>query len=241
MYIYYMISPYKKGLSDEHFRKKKEYKYFCAFSCNWAIGGPYYYQIVSYHVVGNMSEINNNRAEVNVSIAVGDVKVQFNGSANSVITSVINFITKQIPTIDLAKKISLNYAVTELIDTFANLIKITPEGPRVIPNLEELGMKKLSDKEIVALQLTASKIAKDIGKVSDDAMQASEIQSATALNPKSVSSRLSELVKAGYIIRGNTKDGVAATVGYRITTSGIHWLSSNLAKRGKPTYEITSS
>ena len=40
-------------------------------------------------------------------------------------------------------------------------------------------MKKLSDKEMVALQLIASKIAKDIGKVPDDAMQVSEIQSMT--------------------------------------------------------------
>src|ERR687884_1878118 len=155
-----------------------------------------------------MAENNTNKnseSNVNVSVSIGDIKVQFNGSAESVLNSVITFLTKQVPAIDLAKKISLNYAVTDLIDTFANLIKITPEGPRVIPNLEELGMKKLSDKEIVALQLTASKIAKDIGKVSDDTMQASEIQSATALNPKSVSSRLSELVKAGYIIRENTK------------------------------------
>src|SRR5919108_6630541 len=105
-----------------------------------------------------MSESNNNNdANVNVSITIGDVKVQFNGSANSVMTSIITFLAKQVPTIDLAKKISLNYAVTELIETYSNLIKITPEGPRVIiSELEESGMKKLSDKEIVALQLLAS-------------------------------------------------------------------------------------
>src|ERR687886_379703 len=109
------------------------------------------------------SNNNNNNANVNVSITIGDVKVQFNGSANSVMTSVITFLAKQVPTIDLAKKISLNYAVTELIDTYSNLIKITPEGPRVIPQLGESEIKKLSDKEMVALQLIASKIAKDLG------------------------------------------------------------------------------
>jgi predicted transcriptional regulator len=175
----------------------------------------------------------NNNENVNVSITIGDIKVQFNGSAQSVMISVINFLTKQVPTIDLAKKISLNYAATELIETYSNLIKITPEGPRVIPELdEEPGIKKLSDKETVALQLIASRIAKDIGKISDDAMQASKIQSAMAINSKSVSSRLSELVKAGYVARDNTKDG---SVVYRITTLGIHWLGSTLSKRTKTT------
>jgi len=187
----------------------------------------------------NDNNYSKNNENVNVSITIGDIKVQFNGSAQSVMISVINFLTKQVPTIDLAKKISLNYAATELIETYSNLIKITPEGPRVIPALdEEPGMKKLSDKETVALQLIASKIAKDIGKISDDAMQASKIQSAMAINSKSVSSRLSELVKAGYVARENTKDDSAVV--YRITTLGIHWLGSTLAKRTKTTSSLSS-
>jgi hypothetical protein len=180
-----------------------------------------------------MSE--NTDTNINASITLGDVKVQFNGSAESVLTSIINFITKHIPTLDLAKRISLNYAVTDLIETYSNLIKITPEGPRVIiSDPYEIGIKKISDKEMVALQLIASKIAKDVGKISDDAMQASEIQSTIMLNPKSVSSRLSELVKAGYVVRDNTKDGIGSAIVYRISTSGIHWLTSTMIKRIRP-------
>jgi DNA-binding HxlR family transcriptional regulator len=182
-----------------------------------------------------MSENNRNTTTtaINVSITIGDVRVEFNGSADSVLTSVISFISKQVPAIDLARKISLNYAATDLIEIYANLIKITPEGPRVIPDLDELGQKKISDKEMVALQLIASKISKDIGKIAEDSMQASEIQSNTSLNPKSVSSRLSELVKAGHVVRATTKDRNGSAVVYRITTSGIHWLNSILAKRIK--------
>jgi DNA-binding MarR family transcriptional regulator len=172
----------------------------------------------------------NNSTNVNVSITIGDIKVQYNGSAESVMVSVINFLSKQIPTIALAKKISLNYAVTELIETYSNIIKITPEGPKVIPELEEHGKKKLSDKEIVALQLIASKIAKDLSTITNDGMKVSEIQSATALNPKSISSRLSELVKAGYVSRNNTKDDLESVL-YRITTHGIYWLNTMIAKK----------
>ena len=176
---------------------------------------------------------NNLDLNVSVSVIVGDIKVQFNGSAESVLTSVITFITKQVPAIDLAKKISLNYALTDLIDIYSNFIKITPEGPRVIPDTVEYSTKKISDKEMVGLQLVASKIAKELGKFSDDGMQVSEIQSATSLNPKSVSSRLSELVKAGHVVRENTRNGSESVV-YRITTSGIHWLGSTIAKKTKP-------
>ncbi|MEP0825607.1 MAG: hypothetical protein HRF40_08985, partial [Nitrososphaera sp.] len=106
-------------------------------------------------------------SNVNVTVTVGDVKVQFSGSADSVMASVLGFLSKQVPSMDLARKISLNYSAQELIETYAHLIKITPEGPRVIPDSDS----KLSDKDMVALQLVAARIAKDIGKLQEDAMQ----------------------------------------------------------------------
>ena len=63
----------------------------------------------------------------------------------------------------------------------------------------------------------------------------------TSLNPKSASSRLSELVKAGHVVRATTKDGIGSPVVYRITTSGIHWLNSTIIKRTKPISSITPS
>jgi predicted transcriptional regulator len=166
-----------------------------------------------------MSQAEN----VNVIVTVGDVKVQFSGSAESVMSSVINFLSKQVPSMDLAKKISLNYSMPELIEAYGSLIKMTPEGPRVIP---DSGDAKLSDKDMVALQLVAAKIAKDLGRLQDDAMQVAEIHTSTALNPKSISSRISEMVKAGYVARDEKESGK-----YRITTAGIHWLNSTIAKK----------
>jgi hypothetical protein len=159
---------------------------------------------------------------VSVSVTVGDVKVQFNGSAESVMASVVSFLTKQVAGLDLARKISLVYSTPELIETFSRTIKLTDEGPRVIP---EPGVN-LSDKDMVALQLVASKIAKDLGRLENDAMQVADIQGATALNPKSVSSRISEMAKAGHVVRDVNEPGK-----YRITTAGIHWLSSTIARK----------
>lgn len=159
---------------------------------------------------------------VSVSVTVGDVKVQFSGTAESVMASVFNFLSKQVPAMDLAKRISLSYEVNELVSKYAHLVKITPEGPRIIPDSDV----RLSDKDMVALELVAARIAKDTGKAQDDAMQVSEIQSATALNPKSISSRISEMVKAGHVARDEKEPGK-----YRITTAGIHWLNSIVEKK----------
>jgi hypothetical protein len=136
--------------------------------------------------------------------------------------SVFNFLSKQVPAMDLAKRISLSYEVNELVTKYVHLVKITPEGPRIIPDSDV----RLSDKDMVALELVAARIAKDTGKAQDDAMQVSEIQSATALNPKSISSRISEMVKAGHVARDEKEPGK-----YRITTAGIHWLNSIVEKK----------
>jgi DNA-binding transcriptional ArsR family regulator len=172
----------------------------------------------------------DDNTNVNVSIEVGEIRVEFSGSPDSVMRSAISFLAKQIPSIDLAKKISLNYAVSELIDIYASLIKITPEGPRVIPEHRSTEGKKLSDKEIIMLQLVASRIAKDLGKVQSDALQVSEICNSTSINPRSVSSRLSELVKAGHVSKESPKE-LADSVAYRITTLGIYWLNTSVGKK----------
>jgi len=161
---------------------------------------------------------------VNVIVTVGDVKVQFSGSAESVMASVMSFLSKQVPSMDLARKILLNYSAQELIEAYSHLIKITPEGPRVIPDSNA----RLSDKDMVGLQLVAARISRDLGRLQDDAMQVSEMHTATALNPKSISSRISEMAKAGHVARDEKEPGR-----YRITTAGIHWLNSTIARKLK--------
>ena len=103
-----------------------------------------------------MSENKN----VNVVVTYGETTVEFNGEPETVMESLLRFLAKEIPHIDLAKKITLNYQVSELIDIYSEFVKITPEGPRVITE-----GKKLTDKEFVALQLIACKLANELGKI----------------------------------------------------------------------------
>lgn len=160
--------------------------------------------------------------QLTVAVSYGEVKVEFSGSPDVVFSSLHEFISKEIPNIDLAKSISVNYSLNDLIQMFKDYIRFTEEGPRVW-----VQDRKLSDKDVIALQLVAAKAAMLSGKARSDDMNVLELQAATSLLAKTIGSRLSELNKSGAVDR---LDG-EGTGRYRITTTGVHWLHGQLSKK----------
>ena len=165
-----------------------------------------------------MSEENT----VSVTVSYRDVKVVFTGEPLQVLSSTTSFLSKEIPSLDLAHRISLNYSVSEMIELFSDNILITPEGPRVWYKDGEL-----SDKVVIGLQLVASKIAKILGKTPRSNLSLQEIESLTSLKTKSISSKISEMSKLGYI----EKEQRDHLVAYGLTTIGVKWLSGTLHKQ----------
>ena len=166
--------------------------------------------------------MSQEQKDITVSVNYNNLKQEFTGNSIEVLKAVNDFIAKQIPAFDLALKISVNYSVNDLINMFGDFVKITPEGPKVWKNEQ-----KLSDKDVVALQLIASKISHEMGKTPINSLSLPEIKGATGLNPKSISSRISEMTKWGYVERDANEQGVK----YKITTQGIYWLSKILSKK----------
>jgi predicted transcriptional regulator len=156
-----------------------------------------------------------------VTVSYRDLTTQFSGDPASVFESISRFIQKEIPSLSLASEMVLNYSLADLVRTFKTVIKLTPEGPRVWAEGSQL-----SDKETIALNLVATRIAMEAGSVSTPCMTLADLKSATNLNPKSLSSRLSELTQAGYVQKESSGKGVC----YKITTTGINWISSSLNK-----------
>ncbi len=157
-----------------------------------------------------------------VTVSLGDSSAEFSGTPEIVLQSINNFISKTVPEIDLAKKLSMNFSTKDLVDKFQDFVRITPEGPRVLAD-----QAKLSDKELVALQLVAQRIASETRAGSSPWLTLSLLQETTSLNPKSLSSRLSELAKVGYV----TKETIDDKSQFKISTIGIDWLSALLAKK----------
>jgi hypothetical protein len=157
-----------------------------------------------------------------VVVSYGAVRVEFTGSPDVVFRSLHEFISKEIPNIDLAKSISVNYSLNDLIQMFKDYIRFTEEGPRVW-----VQDRKLSDKDVIALQLVAAKAAMLSGRSKHDDMNVLELQAATSLLAKTIGSRLSELNKSGAVDRLEGE----GTGRYRITTTGVHRLHGQLSKK----------
>ena len=136
--------------------------------------------------------------------------------------SLHEYISKWIPNMDLARVISVNYSLNDLIQMFKDYVRVTPEGPRVWTQ-----DKKLSDRDVILLQLVAARIASLSGKSATDAMGVGEIEGATGLYPKTISSRLSELTKSANVERVESDQGGK----YRITTMGTSRLGEQLSKK----------
>jgi DNA-binding transcriptional ArsR family regulator len=164
--------------------------------------------------------------ELKASLSYGDLKVDFSGSPESVLRSINDFVSKHIPAFNLASGLLLNYGAAELVEFFKDYVRITPEGPWIISPTE------LSDKELVAAQLVAQRIAAETGNSGSLSVPLSKLLESTGLNPKTLSSRLSELLKAGLVVRESSESGSL----YRISTQGISWLREALEKKRERSY-----
>lgn len=166
--------------------------------------------------------MSSDENRVSVTVTHDGTTVEFGGPPETVLRSINDFLLKEIPTLNLARKISVSYSTSELIQMFQDYVKMTPEGPRVW-----VGDKKISDKDFISLQLVACKIGHDAGRVNSEWLTLTEVQNITNLNPKSISSRLSELTKQGSMEKETGEYGVR----FKITTQGIYRLSESLSKK----------
>ena len=162
------------------------------------------------------------KKEVRVHVNFDGFEADIIGSPEEVAVSFNRLMTQQIPTLELAKTLVLNYSLAELTNIFQDYVRMTPEGPRVVTDA------KLSDKLRIALQLVSVKIGFEAAKISSDKATLQDLERFTGLNPKSISSRLSEMTKAGHADRLSSENGVF----YFITTAGVNWLAKSLGKLG---------
>jgi hypothetical protein len=164
--------------------------------------------------------------ELRVTVSYGEDKTEFSGSPEVVMRSLHEFVSKMIPNMDLARTISVNYSLNDLIQMFKDYVRVTPEGPRVWTQ-----DRKLSDRDVIQLQLVAARIASLSGKSAGDAMGVADIEGATGLYSKTISSRLSELTKLAFVERLGSDQGGK----YRITTVGTNKLHEQLSKKFRAT------
>jgi hypothetical protein len=153
---------------------------------------------------------------VTVHVKFGQVEQTFTGKADAVWLSVNRFFREMIPAFTIARKMMLTVDLAELIEEAKGIIAIAPEGPEVLVPKE-----KLTDSEALQFYLLAAYIAFRLGKLATDALTKEELQVKLGKSPKITSTRLSELVKEGSVLK--TDEGA-----YRLTTVAVKRLQSEL-------------
>jgi len=148
------------------------------------------------------------RDTVAVHVKYGDIEQTFTGNPNDVWVNINRFFCEIIPTFDLARKITLTVDLQKLVEDFKEIIAIAPEGPQLL-----IPRQKLTDNETLLLNLLATYIGYELGKLEREWLTREELQAKLGKSMKITSTRLGELCKEGVAVK--TENG-----NYKITTIG---------------------
>jgi len=130
---------------------------------------------------------------IKVMIKHGETEVEFEGEYNEIWTSINKYFSEVYPPIELVKKIIGAIDVVELMKKLEDLVEIR-EGRINI-------LKDLDAKRKIILCLIAAYVGKALGLLEKDKLAPKEIAAYTGLNEKVTRARLSELRRAGLVIK----------------------------------------
>ncbi|MBS7642740.1 MAG: winged helix-turn-helix transcriptional regulator [Candidatus Bathyarchaeia archaeon] len=154
--------------------------------------------------------------EIEVIVRKGDLHIEFRGSTDSVIRSLLKFISEIHPTWFLASKLALKLDLVEVFEKASGVIAVGPEGPMIV-----VDRGKLTDVELIWLSLAKAWIAYHIGLTEDYTVTSRDIQRETGIKPGTISARLSELSSQGYLDK--PRRGV-----YKLTSLGVKRLIEDI-------------
>ena len=153
-----------------------------------------------------------------VNIKYKDIDQTFSGDVDQVWKGINRFFTRIVPRFEILDKILLTVELEKLIESCKNIIAITAEGPVLL-----VEKNKLTDSEILILQLLATYVSSKLGNV-EDVLSKEELQFKLGKNSKITSTRLGELIRQGYVIKN--EEGK-----HKITTLGIKKIQEEIFPR----------
>ena len=131
--------------------------------------------------------------ELKVVLRHGETEVEFSGNYEDVWRSINKYLSEIYPPIEAVKKLIGAIDVNLLMEKLEGLVEIR-DG--MINVLEDTGAKRK-----ILLCLAGAHVGKILGLLERDKLTPKEIASYTGLNEKVTRARLSELKKAGLVIK----------------------------------------
>ena len=136
-----------------------------------------------------------NSGKVKVLIKHDDTEVEFEGDYEEVWRSVNKYLSEAYPAIEAVKKLKGLVDVADLAEKLKGLVEFR-EGRIVI-------LGEMEAKRKILLCLAAAYVGKALGLFEKDKLTPKEIARYTGLNEKVTRARLSELRKAGLVIKSD--------------------------------------
>ena len=137
------------------------------------------------------------------------MEVKLTGSPKDVTKAFLDFMSKMLPSYDIADRLVMNLDLDKLLRDLEGVIAMTPEGIIVTVPREGMG-----ERDTILLYLLKTSIGQQLGRLEEDALSLADILTQTGGKPSTTAARLSELVSQSWVERvGRGK--------YRITTYGV--------------------
>ncbi|MEM2272749.1 MAG: hypothetical protein QXX56_00860 [Candidatus Bathyarchaeia archaeon] len=156
-------------------------------------------------------------------VKYGDIETKFVGKPDEVIRAFLNFISKFLPTYDLANQLTLSVDIESLLRSVKGLIAFAPEGPVITISRDKMG----GDRNAVMINLIKAYIGYKVGRLEKDSLSVADLVSATGCKSGTVAARLSELTDMGMVERVGRGE-------YRVTTLGIKFFLDEILPKIKP-------
>jgi len=158
--------------------------------------------------------------EIKVHIKFRGMEQTYTGNPEGVWLLINRFFAKIFPSIKILGKIRLTVDFEKLIDDLKGIIEISENGPYVV-----LQRKRLTDKELLMLNLLGMYIGFRLGILKRDYFTKEELREKLGKSSKIISTRLGELCRDGLAAKNEER--------YKITNFGIKFFQKEILPKIK--------
>jgi predicted transcriptional regulator len=152
---------------------------------------------------------------VKVQIDIDGIRLESSGTAEELVPQILQFISRTIPTYDLARKLMYVPDLAGLADRVSEFAKMTNNNQLLLT-----GNELPAERSILVVLFMAHLTAK-FGKRASDSLNIDEIATAVGKAPKTIRNTIIKIQKVGLIERSDRGN-------YRVTQKGLMELENSL-------------
>ena len=157
--------------------------------------------------------------QVKVHVEANGLSYDASGSAEEIVPQLLQFLSKAVPTFDLAKKLLFVPDLAGLTDKVSDFAKMTTTGQLLLTRND------ISADRSISILLFMAHLANKMSKRESDSLSIEEIATGVGKAPKTIRNVIVELQKSGLIDRADRGK-------YRVTQKGLMQLENFLLNGG---------